>query len=202
MTRKKNINTRSLVIENTVIIEEQISYTLGVLLDIDWKKSKSFGYYSTALSFNQKVQIIQDLQNIDKDLIVKLNYLMSIRNKFAHVREISSFNDYYKVAKNGNEIKRKLIQWYLVDFKDELQEEQSIICLFQLVRDINKNLRKIVKKISYERGFNVGEQEATDDILNTLITEIKKDKNGQAIINRVVELVEMKTKSETNQPKS
>lgn len=70
----KAIDLRLYIIENALHVEEFISWTLGHLLNIDWKNSKSFGYGSTALSFNQKVQIVQDINGLSSDQIIKLTF--------------------------------------------------------------------------------------------------------------------------------
>ncbi|MEO9884272.1 MAG: hypothetical protein ABJR05_11355 [Balneola sp.] len=102
----KSVNTRPLIIESTVWVEEVVSKTLGELIGIDWKKSKSFGYGSSSLSFHQKIQIIQDLNGINKETKKKFTYLLNIRNKFVHVREVYTFSDFFSNSGNGSEIKR------------------------------------------------------------------------------------------------
>ena len=100
-------NIRLYILEYTLYIEELISETIGTILNIDWQKSKSFGFSSSALSFNQKVIIIQDFKNITSEVKKKFNYLMSIRNKFAHVRHIETYSDFYNSAGDGIQIKNK-----------------------------------------------------------------------------------------------
>lgn len=53
----KNISVRHLVINQSVLIEELASETLGKAIDIDWKTSITLGYNSTSLSFSHKICI-------------------------------------------------------------------------------------------------------------------------------------------------
>lgn len=98
-------HTRHYVIELSVLIEELMSETLGKLLDIEWKTSQSLGMTSKAISFSQKVSFIQDikrLQKVDRD---KLETFMQVRNKFAHVKTINSFENLFS---NKSELKKNL----------------------------------------------------------------------------------------------
>ena len=105
-------NLRLYILEHMLQLEESVSSALGNLLDIEWKKSKSFGFGSTSLSFNQKVQIIQDLRNLDKKEVQKLTNLMIIRNKFAHVKSIETFQDLFNMGNVGKDLKRDFDKWY------------------------------------------------------------------------------------------
>lgn len=100
----KSENTRLYVKEHAVYLEDMISFILGNILDIEWESSKSLGFSSSALSFKQKVQLIQDKKGIKKERINKLNTLLEIRNKFAHVKSISTFQDYFKSSENAESI--------------------------------------------------------------------------------------------------
>ena len=84
-------DVRLCVIENSIFVEELASHVLGKILNIDWKNSKSFGYGSTCLSFSQKLQLIQDIEGIDKEDLKAISSLAQMRNKFAHVSHINSF---------------------------------------------------------------------------------------------------------------
>ena len=105
-------NLRLYILEHILNLEESVSIALGNLLDIDWKKSKSFGFGSTSLSFNQRVQIIQDLRNLDKKEVQKLNNLMVIRNKFAHIKSIETFQDLFDIGNAGKVLKNDFDKWY------------------------------------------------------------------------------------------
>lgn len=100
--------TRLFVLACSVFIEEKISDTLGKLLGIvDLEKSKSLGSSSSCLSFFQKKNLILDIiSNLeDQD---KFTQFMEIRNKFAHVKKVNSFERLFET----HDSKKKLDKWY------------------------------------------------------------------------------------------
>ena len=77
----KTDNIRLYVIEHTLHIETLMSEAIGSLLGVDYKESKSFGFGSSAFSFSQKAQIIQDIKGLESVMTKKLACLM----KAAHL---------------------------------------------------------------------------------------------------------------------
>ncbi|WP_111710116.1 hypothetical protein [Lutibacter citreus] len=120
MTKKhsyiyKNSNAENLrlyIIELTLQIEKTTSQVLGDFLNIDWKNSNSLGHKSVALSFNQKIQLIQDIKGLNKNDRKMFTDLMTIRNKFAHIDEIRTFKDFFNLGSNGTSVKKNLDNWY------------------------------------------------------------------------------------------
>lgn len=110
--RSTNENLRLCIIENSIFIDELVSEIVGNILNINWKESKSFGFESCALSFNQKIQIIQDIKGIEKEDLKKLTCIANIRNKFAHVSHIEKFEDLFTQSKVGKQIKSEFMKWY------------------------------------------------------------------------------------------
>ena len=183
--RSKNRNLRLCIIENSIFIEELISRTIGNILTIDWKESKSFGFSSSALSFNQKVQIIQDIKGIDKEIVKKLTCLMNIRNKFAHVYSISSFEELITLSKNGKDIKNALKKWYTNEHPDDIEKEYRYYFYF-LADDITTFLIELSMTHIREVGFQQGKQRGQRDFMNYLIEEVKELFNGEEIIKRAL----------------
>lgn len=186
-------NLRSYIIEHALVIEEVISETLGHLLDIDWKVSKSFGYSSSALSFNQKVQIIQDIKGLSKVDGKKLTALMSIRNKFAHVKSIESFNDFFNSGENGKIVKRDLDGWYShIVLEPNINEEDKFKSLFlQLTLDTAHCLFELSMDHVSKKAYKKGEEKAAEMVLEALKAEVLKLENGRKILNKIyIELQE------------
>lgn len=90
------MHTRGIVIEATVGIESIISDLLTRMLKIELKESKLLGFKSSALSFNAKSGLLQELNSTPKDISDALDIVMRIRNKFAHVQEVTSFTVYFE----------------------------------------------------------------------------------------------------------
>lgn len=198
MNEKKIRRQRYLVIELTVQVEEILSKTLGNLLDIDWKVSKTLGYGSSALSFNQKIIIIQDIKGINNLTKEKLDALMYIRNKFAHVKEVNSFESFFSISKNATGIKRKLQKWYHKEADNfEDIEEENVNYFIRLVADTQNFLIEISKEHAKKKGYEKGRNEATERINEEVIAEIKKMEGG---IEKLDEIWD-KLKKEFNEKK-
>ena len=76
--------SRLLVLEESLKIENSISELLGYLLKINRETSVTLGNKSTALPLNQKVALLLDMKIIDKNDKKLLQQFMSIRNQFMH----------------------------------------------------------------------------------------------------------------------
>ena len=177
-------NLRLYILEHTLVIEEMISSAIGSVLNIEWEKSKSFGFTSSSLAFNQKVTIIQDLNDISSEEIKKFGYLMNIRNKFAHIRTVETWNEFIKIAGNGNEIKNALEKWYKEKIEPELIDEELIMSFYfkYLCDDLIIKLDYIILKSAMERS-----NKATANYLTLvenieLANELRKLPNGKEII--------------------
>ncbi len=84
-----NSKARAEVIEASVIIERVITSMLAMFLSIDIENSKSFS--KTGLSFNMKLNLLADINMIDKDEKAKLIKFSEIRNIFAHESKTHMF---------------------------------------------------------------------------------------------------------------
>lgn len=188
-------NLRLYVLENTLYVEDLLCQTLGNLLDIDWKKSKSFGFDSTALSFNQKIHIIQDIKGIDKTESLKLGNLLQIRNKFVHVKSIESFSDLFLTTKNGNEIKRNLDKWYSNIVINEENEELKFKKYFsKLITETCVLLIKIVINNAKEKGVKMGNEEYKKIYIKILEEEIAQSDDGNQIFDRIYKKMDIELK--------
>lgn len=185
---KTEENTRLFVINKSLIIEKRITELICTLLNIDRGSSKSFGSGSGSLSFAQKLQLIYDIRSLDKTQKKKLRTVLEIRNKFAHVIEIDSFNALFKIASKGKEIRKDLILWYPVNNKrdNDYDENNFKHMFFNLFLDITSKILinitlefTVIKmhedvKASYENFFVsaakeiLSESEEGQTVLNTL----------------------------------
>jgi len=181
--RSKNKNLRLCILENSIYIEELISMTIGNLLGIDWENSKSFGFSSSSMSFNHKIQIIKDIKGIEKDMIKKFTCLLNIRNKFAHVYSITCFMSLYSLSKNGKEIENLLKKSYPNEHPDDSEKENRYYFYF-LVDEIIEFLHELSQQHSYEIGFKRGRNRAQEAFLFALIDEVRLLEHGDDIIKR------------------
>ena len=181
----KSEDLRLYILEHTILIEENISICLGNLLNIDWKNSKSFGFSSSALSFNQKVQIIQDIQGLDKIEIQKLSDLMSIRNKFAHVRSIITFEDFFLSGANGQNVKKNLDKWYVDETSIDFDNAELKYKNYFFLLAVEVTLIIWMKNLNYGFQENRKNKEIQRNIiqLEVLENELKKLPGGKFILN-------------------
>jgi hypothetical protein len=191
----KSFNTRSFVIEYSILIEELISKTLGLFLNIEWKTSVTLGYKSSALSFNQKVQIIQDLKGIENLMIKKLDCFMFIRNKFAHIREINSFEKLFTISKSGDDVKKNLNKWYSKPADSTNSFEHIFIEYFtKLSSEIIDFLSKISTEHAYEQGYQKGQNDTHAKISEELALALRKYNGGQQILDDVFKKIKEESK--------
>lgn len=177
-------NLRLYILEHTLVIEEMISNAIGSILNIEWEKSKSFGFTSSSLTFNQKVTIVQDLNDISLDEIKKFGYLMNIRNKFAHVRTVETWSEFINISGNGNEIKNALEKWYKEKTKSELIDGELIMCFYFdcLCHDLIFRLDYIILKSALDR-LNKANEHHLNLVENIeLANALRKAPNGKEII--------------------
>jgi len=184
-------NLRLCIIENCIFIEETISFALGTVLNIDWKESKSFGFGSTALSFNQKVQIIMDIKGLDRKELKQLTTLMNIRNKFAHLSEIKTFEDLFLRTKVGKEIKRNFNEWYfdkngVSDIPTQNHEQIYRLCFYLLVHNVAEILIKLSGDHMYELGAIDGKMEFIKKLNHELIESIIEIEGGKELLGGIL----------------
>ena len=172
-------STRLLVLEQAVLLEEMLSSTLGIILGIDEKKSKSLGFGSTALSFNQKVLLIQDKKGIDKEIKLKLEVFMHLRNKFAHVKSVDTFENYFILSIDCQKDKNRLINWYSKSNSSfDESERQYHLLYIDLTHDIFKYLMDITIKCCVDEGAKKRKHELDEKFI-----EVLKQKSLQSPIS-------------------
>lgn len=175
-----NKDTRLCVIENSIFIEELASRVLGNILDIDWKTSRSFGSGSGCLSFAQKLQLIQDIKGIDKEDLKKITCLSTIRNKFAHVSSINSFEALFADPKVGTESKKLFLKWYfdkdgLTGIHPTKIEFVFRLCFYMLVNSVIQALLKISDAHLYNKGVHEGKREVQEQLLSFAMSVMTKE---------------------------
>ncbi len=137
-------NKRALVMECSVAVEQMISNQVCLLMDIDRKSSKLFGIGSSSLSFNQKVDFLVELKYYNKVQKEKLNRFAEIRNKFAHVGEISTFQECF-ILLSG--IVLKFAKWYpeISSLNSITEEERFLKYFLALFIELEKEVDRFVE---------------------------------------------------------
>ncbi|MFV8356002.1 hypothetical protein ACNQGB_07465 [Flavobacterium sp. XS1P32] len=135
MKEKNNQTPRSLVIEISVSHEGFVNLILAKLLGITPEGSKSFGTSSQALSFNAKANLLLDLKYLDKIEIEKFQIFMEIRNKFAHISDVDTFEKCFSLTTNYNRLKKLLNE---SEKGNNLEEKMKNMFLILAVQISNK----------------------------------------------------------------
>jgi hypothetical protein len=135
---------RALVMELSVKQEHAVNLILAKLLGIKAEESRSFGTSNQALSFNAKANLLLDLRQLDKLQREKFQIFMEVRNKFAHLNSIDTFEKCFSIL--GNYKRLKTI--FGVDVEgDSLEEDmQTMFCVLSM--DLTMTLQKIRDEIS------------------------------------------------------
>ena len=126
------VRKRTKVLKYSLNLERLASDIVAYLLNIESSKdSYSFGNKSTALTFNQKLNLLIDNETITKKEKEKLVYFMSIRNQFMHNIDANTFTDAFQCI-DGLENKMRKI--YPENFTDD-REESLEKCVDSLLKD-------------------------------------------------------------------
>jgi len=182
--------SRYCIIECAVFMEEKASDTLGSILEIDWKKSESLGYGSASLGFDNKIKLIQDLKGVTKQDKTKFQSFMAIRNKFAHIAEIDSFSNYFKLIPSSKSRKNDLKNWF-PDIKWDSDDIEGVFkfAYFILTFDLFLVLYKIDMKHSIEKGKDLGRKEAQETFIKNVRARLRETKEGSQILEETIEKI-------------
>jgi len=139
MNDPKNHTARGLVMELSVKQEQAVNMILAKLLGIKPEESRSFGTSNQALSFNAKANLLTDLKQLDKLQREKFQIFMEVRNKFAHLNSVDTFEKCFAML--GNYKRLKTI--FAVDEEGENLEEdmETLFCVLSM--DLTVSLKKI-----------------------------------------------------------
>lgn len=163
-------SARHKVIDWAVFLESNISLILSHLLGIsDMEKSKSLGYGTSALSFNAKLNLLTDINALEKEEKTKFEYFAQIRNKFAHNAGVVDFCSCFdKIDGLENKVKKVYSEIYK---SDKSREEKLNSCFNLLIKELWLSLIKLYKKIennAREDGRMRGTLDGQKSIINAL----------------------------------
>ena len=176
---------RLTILENSLFHEYLITNELSSLLGVNMNESFSFGDKSTSLSLSSKINLLLDLNILDKVQKTKLQYYLEIRNKFLHNWKCRSFEDCFKSIPSTYRALEKLYSP-----EQELTEELKMVhCYNALGQDIvdilvNHITMKVIKsrvnsqlKESYESELNNQTKKVFSAFLELLESDILKKYN-------------------------
>ena len=142
----QNLTPRAFTIEMSVKIEHILNVIMAQLLGVKHEDTKSFGNSSQALNFNAKANLLLDLNYLDKEQRLKFQIFMEIRNKFAHIYSVDTFEKCFEQTNNYNKLKKL----FGIDEEGESLEKDMEYMFISLSMDIAITLNKIKDKIRNE----------------------------------------------------
>ncbi len=175
MEKPEEISPRAFVIEFSVKVEHRLNSIIAHLLEVNPDESKSFGTTSQALSFNSKVNLLLDLKYLNKNEIEKFQIFMEIRNKFAHIYHVDTFEKCFELTKNYNRLK-KLFE---ITKEGESLEEDMYYMFVSLSFDILIKLEEIQKTAIKEKAVKHTHKIFTEEIKDKK-EEFKKNNPSKA----------------------
>ena len=146
--------------ELSVKHEHAVNLILAKLLGIKADESRSFGTSNQALSFNAKANLLLDLKQLDKLQREKFQIFMEVRNKFAHLNSVDTFEKCFSML--GNYKRLKAI--FGVDAEgDSLEEDmQTMFCVLSM--DLTSTLGKINDDITKDMATRYTRRRWTEAI--------------------------------------
>lgn len=162
-----NMELRSYVISHILRLEQTSSSLVRVILRLFRDNLKSIGDTSTALSFKSKIDLLYDLDEINKIEYSHLIKLMEIRNQFAHSHNAISFESLDKI---NADINKYLLKYLPDDTPIEYTREEKLKHSFQKIfMDVCGTL--LVRQIEYTDGIG---KELDAHINNEVVANIEK----------------------------
>lgn len=174
----QNLSPRAFVVEMSVKIEHILNLIMGQLLRVKHENTRSFGNSSQALSFNAKANLLLDLNYLDIENVLKFQIFMEIRNKFAHVYSIDTFEKCFEQTKNYNQLKKL----FGIDKDGESLEKDMEYMFISLSMDIAITLNKIKDRIYSEMAVKYTQRRFTE-VIKTKREEYKSihPENAKAV---------------------
>jgi hypothetical protein len=156
----KNISPRTFVIEMSVKIEHLLNLIIAKLLFVNPENSRSFGTSSQALSFNSKANLLFDLDKLNKEQREKFQIFMEIRNKFAHLHFVDTFEKCFEETKNYDRLKKI----YGIDENGNSLEEDMETMFSVLSVDIAKLISEIKEKLYSEMAVKYTQRRFSETV--------------------------------------
>lgn len=172
------ISIRYGILLTSITLERATSIYLAGLLGInDYKNTKSFGNKSGNLSFNQKIELLTDLDAIKKDDKKKFLAFMEIRNQFIHNIDINSFTECFRTLEGKENYLLKLFPQDTSKSKETqlmLATENLGLHLMDLINELpEKMFVREIDKIKIEI-YTLMKEKYIDKIINMRVILEKK----------------------------
>ncbi len=146
MEAQLNIEVRSRILEYSLFIEGSINDLLLLNLGIYNEKEKTRLFSNKGkLTFQNKIDLLFDIEVLSKEENSEFELLMNIRNKFLHDIDCSSFKNLLQQLDNGivNRFKK------FIENDNSINDEEA--CKKACYKLFQKNIDTIKKKVSVNK---------------------------------------------------
>jgi len=110
MSDTLNMELRTEILEISLKIEFEINRLILVFLGIEKENTNAFSNKSGSFSFKNKIDLLYDLDIIEKDEHLKLELISVFRNQFMHNLKCNSFQTAVEIM--DNQYKNRLLKFY------------------------------------------------------------------------------------------
>ena len=162
-----NRELRMEVLEYALKLEKNINTLLLDILDIPNKETKTLSGKNGSLSFSNKIDLLLDLDILEKNDHSQLLLLMQFRNKFLHDLDCDSFERaLFLFGKDKNNFVIKLLSGEIIKDKNRRkeiletynlknEEEREALCREAYSQLFNRTVQIITDKITlFEKEYN------------------------------------------------
>lgn len=155
---------RTNVLTHSLLVESMTSIFLAKLLGIeDVANSKTLGNNSSAISFNQKIHLLIDINALDSSVKKKLQVFMEVRNQFMHNYGAKTFELCFEF------IKKDKANSFLKEYPQDVtktKEEQLELAFEQLCKEIIQIIKDLFEEVKVR---------ITNNVRNELALQFKSD---------------------------
>lgn len=190
---------RQKVIEHSISFESSISFVLSYLLGIDLSKSKSLGFGTSSLSFQNKLTLLRDIDVIDKKDKIKFDYFSAIRNQFAHNENATDFTSCFDILIDMDKKLRKLYENKIDTTANiETQRETLFDELYNDLRNISNKFFKALFNKGKEKGMIDGCLILKETLLETIHEFRRKSEEHKLILDEILKITQEKIDKKNN----
>lgn len=181
------------VIELSIFIERAVAATISSLLDINLKESKTLGNKSSSFSFKQKLDLLTDINALEKSSITKFQIFAEIRNQFAHNFEVHDFTTCLNFLDGTETFLRKT---YSDKELLKLPPEDLLHALYEkLFEDVLNQVYKLLEKVN-EKFIKIGQEEGTKQVYESVIKIMKEYTDSDDEFRKKYDEIILKAESE------
>lgn len=151
MNEDLNLDLRKDVIKMALTLEEAVNKLLLSYLNIDSPNLKALGSKNSSLSFKNKIDLLSDLEVLNKEEHLKFQLLMEFRNQFMHNIYCNSYENAVEIL--GKDRGKQLLKYDDLEFETDIEfkyknaaSKLNIDCLETAVKKLEAKTAQIEMK--------------------------------------------------------